>query len=50
MLDAVVEGMVGGLAICHRANHRWGEDLRHLSDPGIDPDEPTNMSVLLAFE
>ena len=50
VLDAVVEGVIGVLGICHRANHRWGEDSRHLSGLGIDPDESTNMSVLLAFE
>ena len=44
---AVVNVAVGALAMRHRASHR--ADSRHVVGD-IEPDEPTNMSVLLAFE
>ena len=33
------EGATGVLGICHRPNHRWGDDSRQTVDD-IDPGEP----------
>ena len=45
----VVDIVIGVLAIRHCASHRCEDDLRQ-GYRGIDPDEPKNMSFLLAIE
>ena len=41
--------MPGVLVASHLASHRWDDDAVQTVDD-IDPDEPTNISCLVAFE
>ena len=45
----VRDAMACVLALCHRASHRWGDNAWHIGRD-IDPDDPSNISLLVAFE